>query len=457
MEQIKKTKKIVTYSSFLFLVIAVFIFSCTKENSNAINSNDDNISNNPDTGLGIIGGKLLVLHNDYLDLTQKGLNTENGAEQWSNEINPNSGIYKRLHVNNNKIYGFRQFIPSSDIYLLKAFTFDINTGTESEVMTFNQNYSGNRVENYSLFGSFLYIHGSKRDSITRKYTHTISKYSLSSNVPIWTITVSPTLPLGTELSYMADIIATDDKLYCAVNYTEESDTSAREYGKIQVYNVSNGGLVLTSEHHTFSGEFLYRSNKLYIDTHNYEDDKTYYTCINSGDGRLVWEKNTDDFAGNNVKYSSIEGNILVLATFYPYNSSNTKIFALDKNNGNRLWSYNSPAYINSLVTIANNKVYFSTSDTTFYCLNGTNGNEIWKYNFHNLYGPYYNTAPIVADTAVFFASSGIVYALNKNTGHKIWEQPYNYTPRNIGLTGTSTVFLTLRDYIYFPGGIVVHK
>ncbi|MCC6583058.1 MAG: PQQ-binding-like beta-propeller repeat protein [Chitinophagales bacterium] len=454
MEQVINKKKAIFYSSFLLLILSIFIFSCTKESSNAINSNDDNISNNPDTGLGIIGGKLWVLHNDYLDLTQKGLNTENGTEQWSNEINPNSGIYKRLHVNNNKIYGFRESIPSSGIYLLKAFSFDINTGTESEVMTFNQNYPGNKLEKYCLFGSFLYIYGSKRDSITRQYTHTISKYSLSSNVPIWTITVSPTLPLGTELSYMADIIATDDKLYCAVNYTEETDTSAREYGKIHVYNISNGGLVLTSEHHRFIGEFLYRSSKLYINTHNYEDDKTYYTCINSGNGRLVWEKNKDDFAGNNVQYSSIEGNTLVLATVNPYNRSNTKIFAVDKNNGNTLWSYNSPRY-NSLVTIVNNKVYYS-SDTTLYCLNGTNGSEIWKYNFQILYRSYISTVPIVADTAVFFASSGMTYALNKNTGHKIWEQAYNYTPRNI-LPGTRTVLLTLRDYVYFPGGIVVHK
>ena len=70
-----------------------------------------------------------------------------------------------------------------------------------------------------------------------------------------------------------------------------------------------------------------------------------------------------------------------------------------------------------LSSVANGIVYITSKDSNVYALNAENGNKIWSYKTgYEIY-----SCPAVVNGVVFVGSNDhYLYALNAETGSKIW-------------------------------------
>ena len=92
-----------------------------------------------------------------------------------------------------------------------------------------------------------------------------------------------------------------------------------------------------------------------------------------------------------------------------------------------LWAYNTqfsgwagsgPAPIESSPAVANGIVYFGSDDGNVYAINANTGAKIWNFTTDYL---YVRSSPSVADGVVYIgADDWNLYALNASTGVKIW-------------------------------------
>ncbi len=421
MEQINITKKAIFYSTFLLLLITLIVFSCKKEDSSNNNNNNTNGSYQD-----IVDGRLVAINMDYLGLSLPiktvGINTTNGIEQWT----INDRFFTFLAPYNNSIYVSALGLNTPIHSVL--YNFNPNTGTLGDSVNYsNKFFVSSNFENNSLF----HLGGQFGAGLN------LYKYNLTDTIPVWIKLISN--------GYAQNIIFVNSILYyttgdsiCAANGTNGNLIWATKLN----LSLNSGGTIATS--------LMYNNNKLYLGANA---STANFFCLNAQTGSINWSKKI--ISTNSYKPSySIENNNLVVA------EDGKNIFAVDKNTGANIWSFTAPKNINSSPTIRSNKVFFSANDSIFYCLNASNGTLDWKYNSNNgtnngfFFNNFFPSTPIVADSAVIFTSAGKVHTLSINTGTLMWQYNFSGTSSN---RSTALAAFILRDSIYYPGGIVVHK
>jgi eukaryotic-like serine/threonine-protein kinase len=81
-----------------------------------------------------------------------------------------------------------------------------------------------------------------------------------------------------------------------------------------------------------------------------------------------------------------------------------------------LWSFETVGRIYSNPLIDGNTIYFGCNDNTFYAIDANDGNELWRYQTsYNI-----QSGSTIVDSIIFFESGNSCYALNKDTGEEIW-------------------------------------
>ena len=133
------------------------------------------------------------------------------------------------------------------------------------------------------------------------------------------------------------------------------------------------------------------------------DGKIY--CLNENTGELIWSYQAEDlvFFPPTIAHDKV----------FVADSFGEEIYCLDKNTGELIWSYQAPYYPSTL-TVVDGEVFF-VSDK-LYCLEENTGKEIRNYNISS---PF--TLGVAAENGKLFVGSNYkIYCLDKNTGEIIW-------------------------------------
>ncbi|MBS3122266.1 PQQ-binding-like beta-propeller repeat protein [Candidatus Woesearchaeota archaeon] len=116
------------------------------------------------------------------------------------------------------------------------------------------------------------------------------------------------------------------------------------------------------------------------------------------------------------------------------------IYALDENNGNFLWKYQTQKGVShSLPLFADNKVFVGDDSGNIYALNADNGNLIWK---KYLEAEVVHSSPAYYNGIIFIGTEGSqknnampshLYALDTETGKEVWRFKVDYIQGKLNL------------------------
>src|SRR6266849_624744 len=182
--------------------------------------------------------------------------------------------------------------------------------------------------------------------------------------------------------------------------------------------------------------------------------------IDGSSGKVVWQdrlstrKQPDSRMGSNAYLQVMNGVVYAVLDF--------DIYALDARNGEQIWhvtNHSNKSYF--WFVVDNGRLYLYSLDSTFSALNAADGSELWHnttfttengYGFSVRNGNLYtqnsaanqldtldgatgkirwstpmpqgslSDAPLVEHGAVYFSSGNQLYALNEQSGARIWEQ-----------------------------------
>jgi len=132
-------------------------------------------------------------------------------------------------------------------------------------------------------------------------------------------------------------------------------------------------------------------------------------------------------------------NRLVVGYFYQYASVNY-LAVYNSNSPAVTWLKEMPEITGKIACNTTKDVIYVPTNPYLYALDAATGAEIWKYKG---YGAIFN--PSAANGIVYFISDTNMYALNENTGKKIFSYP-------LGYTGEETSQVAINDgMLYFSG------
>ncbi len=130
-------------------------------------------------------------------------------------------------------------------------------------------------------------------------------------------------------------------------------------------------------------------------------------CLDAESGNEIWSYISD----SGIYFSApaiYDGKV--------YIQTADEFICLDANTGDFIWSY-SPCGGWSSPAVIEGKVYFGSDNNNVYCLNAYTGDKIWNYQT----GGKVKSSPAVVNGKVFIGSDdNYVYCLNANSGSKIW-------------------------------------
>ncbi len=157
-------------------------------------------------------------------------------------------------------------------------------------------------------------------------------------------------------------------------------------------------------------------------------------CLNAETGDVIWEYNTEN---GTYPAPAIEENVVV------FGSWNDKYYGFDKETGKKLWEKSIGGNPDSGAALTyDGKAYLQgLASDYFFCVDVKTGKELWKFPLPD--GYECNMSPSINNDKLFFsifkngqvcqqAIPSITYALNAQTGEKIWE-----LSGGGGLTGTA--------------------
>ncbi len=151
-------------------------------------------------------------------------------------------------------------------------------------------------------------------------------------------------------------------------------------------------------------------------------------------------------------------------------SDDSSVYALNAKDGNLYWKFKTGGRVSSSTAVSDGKVFFVSFDGYLYCLGEDSGVLLWKFEtagervfsapgIHGipekdrpLNDPWdmFLSSPVIADGKIYFGSgSGIFYAVDCNSGKKMWEFPTNGVIHSSPAYSDSTVFFGSWDsYLY---------
>ena len=162
------------------------------------------------------------------------------------------------------------------------------------------------------------------------------------------------------------------------------------------------------------------------------DNKIY--CLDGNTGDLVWSYE----AGYMVSCSSpavSNGKAFV-------GSWDDKIYCLDGNTGKLIWSYKTGDWVDSSPALADGKVFVGSDDDKIYCLDEDTGNLVWSYKT----GYSIRSSPALADGKVFVGSEDKkIYCLDEDTGDLIWSYETGKSVSSSPVVSKGKVFVGSND------------
>jgi outer membrane protein assembly factor BamB len=131
------------------------------------------------------------------------------------------------------------------------------------------------------------------------------------------------------------------------------------------------------------------------------------------DGRELWTFRSAE--GQYVEGGAIGGGFFIIG------NSDGNVYALDLQNGQLRWKFETGHRVWATPLIVGDTVYIGSMDRTLYALNLANGNEIWRFDAE---GAFAGT-PVTIDGTLYtgtFANN--FYAIDAETGTPVWEKPF---------------------------------
>jgi len=142
--------------------------------------------------------------------------------------------------------------------------------------------------------------------------------------------------------------------------------------------------------------------------------------------KLLWKKNyyskSEKKLNPLLQFSNYE-NFLVVA------DNISKIYKIDLNNGELIWSKINVAPFNSQIKIINDKIFVIDFSNTLRCYSLKDGNELWSVNTQNtLIRSKKKLSLVIVDEIVLFGNSiGDISAVDINNGQLLWQLPTQST------------------------------
>ncbi len=131
-----------------------------------------------------------------------------------------------------------------------------------------------------------------------------------------------------------------------------------------------------------------------------------------------------------------------------YTVANNTIFALNKANGQVLWSNNSLGNLTSTPIYNNEFVYIASNNNNLYKLNASNGSISRTYTAPSSL----NLTPLLVDNSIYIVSqSGTLTKVDKNLMTKVWEYQGNSpssTPVSYSPSRNALIYLTQDLYVH---------
>jgi len=175
----------------------------------------------------------------------------------------------------------------------------------------------------------------------------------------------------------------------------------------------------------FSSASVIRSTPAVDDKNGYFGDcsgKVF--AVSKSSGVLLWQFSTIGDTLNNEQFGFDRKAVISSPTLYQdklfVGGRDGFLYALDKQSGKKLWSYNyEVSWVISTVAVKNNILVTGTSDGRFvHALNVSDGKELWR--FMTQATVWASPAISENDVVVIPSNDGYVYALELQTGREIW-------------------------------------
>jgi len=144
-----------------------------------------------------------------------------------------------------------------------------------------------------------------------------------------------------------------------------------------------------------------------------------FFALNATDGNIMWDYRSSSgwlapTVANGVVYIGSESSDTI--------GGGGSVIALNAIDGTILWNYTTGREMVSSPVVANGVVYVSCSgymmDNCVYALNALTGRVLWTFTINSKGSDYSN--PVVVNRVVYVGSGDMLYALDANTGKKIW-------------------------------------
>jgi outer membrane protein assembly factor BamB len=151
------------------------------------------------------------------------------------------------------------------------------------------------------------------------------------------------------------------------------------------------------------------------------DNYGYVSAYNVNSfSKPIWSK---QLLTKDIVKDSIGGGLVCDKNFLVVAFGNSTLFALNKDDGSEIWSYNLSSIARSTPVIKDNKVFILTVDNRLYCLNLLTGKLIWTHEGAiEQFGVFGSASPVISGNLVIVPhSSGQINALNISSGETVWQ------------------------------------
>ena len=182
------------------------------------------------------------------------------------------------------------------------------------------------------------------------------------------------------------------------------------------------------------------NDRLYIGTssHGYDPTNEYFYCINRTDGTILWRRNI---------YGGIPESIQYDAEKIYFTSD--KIYALDKQDGSIVWTYQMESFSVTKPILKDNAFYTATSGGMMYKINATDGQRIWMVRLSGF--SWDNSITADGQGRIFLAlyEDRTMNAYDEETGELLWSYRLHDRSLSFNAYHDHVVFISdLSGYVY---------
>lgn len=179
--------------------------------------------------------------------------------------------------------------------------------------------------------------------------------------------------------------------------------------------------------------------------------------LDAAKGNIIWNYTTNDVVLSSATVA--DDNVYI-------GSYDANLYALDIENGNKIWNFKAQQGFLYAPAVSNGVVFASSQDGNIYALNAVDGTKIWSYDTsppkivtsEQIDQTFDPTTPYIYNNILFVTSSGLtynqskhaydiggstIYALDTQSGHKIWNYTINMWGANSPTVANGVVYANI--------------